>query len=141
MRARRKILLQGLAAAIGVTVGLLGLAAVVAGPELSTVALEYRAEPVELEPMTTAAERPTVERRRRPAAAELEADQGADLEPEPEPPEYGEPKNGDPPAGLLAGVAAKMIDNAIATFWSLVNALIVGVTLRRYSKAGKEVDV
>lgn len=137
MKTRKKILLQGIAAVAVTTVGLIVLGATLTAKQSRTVAFEYRSEPIELEP--TAAKRPELERRRPaskgpraepPVEQAAEADQG--------PPAGAEPKNGDPPAGMLEGIAAKMIDNAIATFWSVINALIVAVTVRRYSKAEKE---
>ena len=124
MTRQKKILIQGAAAVLVTTVGLLALGGVLTAKQSRTVAFEYRSEPtaVELEPMS--GKRPTTERRPPPE--------------DPPPAAAGEPKNGDPPAGLLSNVATKMIDNAITTFWSVINALIVAITMRRYSKAGKE---
>lgn len=129
MKTRRKIVLQGVAAAAVTTIGLIAIAGSLPTKTGRPVALEHRPTAVELEPMV-ASKGPGARPRSRPTATVDE--------PTEHPAAAAEPKNGDEPAGLLEGVAAKMLDNAIATFWSVVNALIVGVTMRRYSKAGKE---
>lgn len=132
MTRQRKIVIQGIASMVIATVGIVAVGTVATANKTRSVAFEYREDPIAAD--SKAAEPrillPTA--RRRPTASPP----GAEEEAGP-PAAAAEPKNGDEPHGLLEGIAAKMIDNAITTFWSIVNALIVAVTMRRYSKAGK----
>lgn len=119
MTRRGRIVAQGVAALVASTAGVL-MALAVVGPR--PVALESRTVALELEARPEA--RPTAEHRRQPAKEPPPPAAGAGLE---------KPGQG---AGLLEGIVAKMIENAIATFWAVVQALILAITLRRYAKAG-----